>query len=228
MRIAKALALYGVCSRRKAEELIQQGRVSINQNIINTPVCFVAKEDEVKVDGKNISTKLTPVKIWKFFKPKGVITSTNDKQGRQTVFDLLPNTIGRVMTIGRLDYNTEGLLLLTNRGATAREFELPTSGYQRKYLCRSFGDIPANMAKELAQGINIKGVQYRHVKMKINKSKGQNHWSEITLLEGKNREIRKIFAHYGLQVSRLIRTSYGPYQLGNMQPKELQEVKYIS
>ncbi len=228
MRIAKALALYGVCSRRKAEELIQQRRVSINKNIINHPVYFIAKKDKIKVDGKNISTALSPVRIWKFFKPKGVITSTNDKQDRQTVFELLPSTLERVISIGRLDYNTEGLLLLTNRGETARKFELPASGYQRKYLCRSFGAITDNMVQELARGINIKGIQYRQVKIKIHQSKGKNHWSEITLLEGKNREIRKIFAHYGLQVSRLIRTRYGPYHLVNMQPRDLQEVKYIA
>ena len=228
MRIAKALSLYGVCSRRKAEELIEQGRVSINKSIINHPIYFVTRKDDIKVDGKTISTELEPVRIWKFFKPKGVITSTNDKQGRQTVFELLPNTLERVISIGRLDYNTEGLLLFTNRGEIARKFELPAYGYQRKYLCRSFGDIPDNIVKELARGINIKGIQYRQVKINIYNSKSHNNWSEITLFEGKNREIRKIFAYYGLQVSRLIRTSYGPYHLSNMQPRELQEVKHIT
>lgn len=228
MRIAKALALYGICSRRKAEELIQHRRVSINNNIINHPVHFITNEDVISLDGQNISTELPNIRIWKFFKPKGVITSTNDKQGRLTVFELLPSTLERVISIGRLDYNTEGLLLLTNRGGIARTFELPASGYERKYLCRSFGAVTGNMVKELAIGVNIKGIQYRQVKIKIHKSKSKNHWSEITLLEGKNREIRKLFAHYGLQVSRLIRISYGPYRLNNMKPRELQEVKYIA
>ena len=228
MRIAKALALFGVCSRRKAEELIQQGRVSVNYQTISTPVFFISENDQLKVDGQSICMKSPVIKIWKFFKPKKVITSTNDEQGRLTVFDLLPKNIGRVMTIGRLDYNTEGLLLLTNSGAIARKFEIPASGYQRKYLCRSFGYITANMTTELAQGVNIDGVQYRHITMKINESKNHNNWSEITLTEGKNREIRKVFTHYGLQVNRLIRISYGPYHLENMKPKELKEVKYVT
>ena len=226
MRIAKALAQYGICSRRKAEELIYQQRVSVNHSIIATPVYFVAAEDIISVDGKIIDSNIPQVKIWKFFKPKAVITSTNDTKGRKTVFDLLPRSIGRVMTVGRLDYNTEGLLLLTNNGAIARKFELPSSGYQRKYLCRAFGRIPPDMVKRLASGTSINGVHYRQVKMKVKSSVGNNNWSEITLYEGKNREIRKLFSYFGLQVNRLIRISYGPYELGEMQPRALQEIEF--
>ena len=227
MRIARALGFLGVCSRRDGESLIKQRRVLVNGNVVCSPIYFVTHSDQIVIDGKMISTKPPLVKIWKFFKPRKVITSTYDQQNRSTVFNYLPSSIGRVVTIGRLDYNTEGLLLFTNRGTIARRFELPKSGYKRKYLCQSYGKIPQTMAQELLVGLNIEGIQYRKIKIKTYKSKNLINWTEITLVEGKNREIRKIFSYYSLKVIKLIRTEYGPYKLGKMKPRELQAVSKL-
>jgi|TARA_B110000503_G_C7097002_1_gene392071 23S rRNA pseudouridine2605 synthase len=223
MRIAKALALLGIASRRQAEKMVLHGRVVINGDVVLTPVFFVYEDDSIRVDGKDIVKTPTVARIWKFFKPICVITSTVDEQNRQTIFDFLPKSMGRVMTVGRLDYKTEGLLLLTNKGYIARHLELPKHEYERRYLCRFYGKVPRSITSDLDAGICIDGIQYKKIKISIKESKGSNHWAEVVLLEGKNREIRRIFTHYGLQVSRLIRVNYGPYALGDMKSGCLEE-----
>ena len=231
MRICKALSHLGICSRREAEKLVGDNRVIVNDKKIDSPIFFVKDGDHIKISSTNhkvIITKksLQSIKLFKYYKPKNVIVSTNDEKSRTTIFQLLPSNLGRLVTVGRLDYNTEGLILLTNNGTLSREFELPSSKYLRKYLCKSYGSIPHYMISELSKGITQKGVSYRPIEMKIVKNKGQHYWSEIILQEGKNREIRKIFNHYGLQVSRLIRTSYGPYHLKDMTTGEIRKITY--
>ena len=226
MRIAKYIANSGICSRRDAEKKILDGSVRINDIIIDSPAVNVSDDDQVSVDGKIV--ELNKPRLWLYYKPVGLITTHKDPQNRPTIFDSLPNTMPRVISVGRLDFNSEGLLLLTNSGDLARLFENPANKITRIYKVKVFGHGPAiNIrSKELV----IDGVRY-HPKLikRIDNTPNEKltHWYVVELEEGKNREIRKIFDYYGYRVIKLIRTSFGQYHLGNLKPGEIKEVKII-
>lgn len=227
MRLAKVIAASGIASRRRAEEMIIDGRVSVNGSVIRDVVTFVNEDDKVFFDGKDISQWLqkdfveSETKLWLFNKPKGVITSKNDPQGRVTLFSLLPKNLRCLISVGRLDYNTEGLILLTNNGALARYFELPKNKIERIYKCRVFGiKLSERNLDEIRDGITIEGINYGA----INIEQEGDKWYTLTLREGKNREIRRIFEHYGLKVTRLIRISYGEFKLSDLNDYEIVEV----
>lgn len=222
-RIAKVIARSGLCSRREAERWIEQGRVSVNGTVLASPACTVSEQDTILVDGKPLSAA-KETRLWLFHKPKGCITSHKDPEGRTTVFDLLPRDMGHIISIGRLDYNTEGLLLLTNDGELARHLELPSTGWIRRYRLRAYGSLDAAKLDKLRQGITIEGVRYAPAAIDIESSKGENHWLVIAITEGKNREVRKLMDYAGLTVNRLIRLAYGPFQLGKLEVKALREV----
>lgn len=221
-RVAKIIARSGVCSRREAEELIIQGRVKVNGVIIDTPAIIIT-DQSIKVDDKLLATK-KPTKMWVFHKPKGFITTNKDPKGRKTIFEILPKNLPRVITIGRLDINTEGLLLLTNDGELARYIELPSSKWTRVYRVRVFGKIDMERLHKLQKGIVIDGVKYRGIKVEMEQERDFNSWLKISLEEGKNREIKKVLEFFGLKVSRLIRISFGPFHLGKMAVGEVKEV----
>lgn len=222
-RLAKRMARAGLCSRREAEVWIANGRVNVNGKKITTPAFNVSESDAVKVDGKLLQAK-EPAQLWLYHKPAGLVTSHKDPQGRRTVFDELPRQLGRVISIGRLDLNSEGLLLLTNDGGIARKLELPSTGWIRRYRVRAYGGITPSMLAEMKKGVTIDGVKYGSVEAVLDSQKGNNSWLTVSLAEGKNREIRKIFEHYGLKVSRLLRVSYGPFQLGSLPKGHVKEV----
>ena len=222
IRIAKIIAQSGHCSRREAEELIAEGRVKVNGETITSPATFIT-DHSIKIDDKLINAK-QPVKMWLFHKPEGVLTTSKDPQGRKTIYDLLPKNLPRVITVGRLDFNTEGLLLLTTSGPLARFMELPKTAWTRKYRARVFGKINHERLKKLENGITVDGVRYRGLKVEVEVEKDSNSWLKISLEEGKNREIRKVMEHLGLQVNRLIRVSFGPFSLGDLKVCEVKEV----
>lgn len=224
MRVAKAMARAGLCSRREAERWIADGRVSVNGEVLKSPARDVGPTDSVKVDGQILPTA-EPVRLWRYYKPKGLVTTHRDPEGRPTVFDALPKTLPRVVSIGRLDYNSEGLLLLTNDGELARHLELPTTGWLRRYRVRAHGRITQQQLDALKEGVEIDGVRYGSVEASLDKEQGANVWLTMGLREGKNREIRKILATLGLEVNRLIRISFGPFQLSEIQPGEVEQVK---
>jgi 23S rRNA pseudouridine2605 synthase len=217
-RIAKVLARAGVGSRRDVEEMIAHGRIALNGDIISNPATFLTNVDGISVDGKAIAAAQTQT-LYRFHKPRGVITTHKDPQGRRTVFSLLPKSLGRLVSIGRLDLNSEGLLLLTNDGALAHALEDPNAGIERIYRVRAHGRIKAGMLESLEAGITVEGVSYGPIKAEIERQTGQNSWLIIKLEEGKNREIRKVLAHLGLTVNRLIRTDFGSFKLGKL-PRE--------
>lgn len=218
-RIAKVLARAGLCSRREAERWIGEGRVKVNGKTLETPACTVTDKDTVVVDGKPLPDK-QETQLWRFHKPAGLVTTHKDPEGRETVFDKLPPEMGRVISIGRLDLNTEGLLLLTNDGELARKLELPSTGWVRRYRVRVHGHVNAKSLEELKNGVTIEGVRYASIQASIDEGDQEkrktNTWLMVALTEGKNREIRKVMEHMGLEVSRLIRVSYGPFQLAAM------------
>lgn len=220
-RIAKVIARSGYCSRRQAEELIFEGRVKVNGVTIDSPAILISDES-IKINNKLLKQK-EPVKMWIFHKPKGFICSNVDEKGRKTIFDILPDNIPRTISIGRLDINTEGLLLLTNDGDVARYIELPQNKWIRNYRARVHGKIDMERLKKLKKGIKINGVQYGAIKVELEKE-GANSWLKVSLNEGKNREIKKVFEHFGLEVNRLIRISFGPFILGNMKAGEIKEI----
>lgn len=217
-RIAKVIARSGFCSRRDAEKIILEGRVKVDGEKINSPALNVLDE-KITIDGKPISSKEAS-RLFLYHKPVGLVTSHKDEQGRATVFESLPKNLPRLISVGRLDLNSEGLLLLTNDGELARELELPSSNLKRVYRVRVFGKLP-NFAS-LQNGIEIEGVRYDKIDVKVEKQSA-NSWLQVTLWEGKNREIRRVMAHFGLEVSRLIRISYGDYKLGNLKVGEVVE-----
>jgi 23S rRNA pseudouridine2605 synthase len=221
-RIAKVIAHRGYCSRRDAEVLIKQGKVKLNGQVIIDPAINVAFDAEINIDGKDLATK-PPTRIWLFHKPKGVITTHKDPAGRKTVFSLLPSEMPRVISVGRLDFNSEGLLLLTNDGELARHLELPATGVLRVYRCRVHGLVNDALLQKLKKSVIINNIIYKFHTVKLEKSISSNHWLTVSLKEGKNREIRKVFEHFGMQVTRLIRVAYGEYQLGNLKPGEVRE-----
>ena len=218
-RIAKLLARAGVASRREVERMIAEGRVKIGEEIVSTPATVLFSLAGVTVDGKPVRAAET-TRLFGFHKPSGLITAERDPAGRPTIYNALRNALPsgtpRVMPVGRLDLNTEGLLLLTNDGELKRALELPSSGVPRTYRARTFGDITQARLEELMDGIEIEGVRYGPINANMERRTGRNQWIELTLTEGKNREVRRVLEHLGLQVSRLLRVSYGPFLLGEL------------
>ena len=225
IRIAKYIAHAGFCSRREAEVLIEEGRVKVNGKTISTPATLIT-DHSVKIDDKLINAK-QPTRLWLFHKPQGVLTTSKDPLNRKTVFDLIPKNLPRVITVGRLDFNTEGLLLLTTNGDLGRYMELPKNKWIRKYRARVFGKINHERLKRLEKGITVEGVRYNSIKAEVEVEKESNSWLKIALEEGKNREIRKVMEHLGLKVNRLIRVSFGPFNLGELPVCEVKEVTKV-
>lgn len=223
-RIAKVLAHAGIASRREAERLIEAGRVSVNGKTLATPAVKVMPGDEVAVDGQPIGAK-PATRVWRYHKPTGLLTTHHDPQGRDTVFSQLPNDLGRVISVGRLDLNSEGLLLLTNDGALARVLELPSTGWTRRYRVRAYGKANESELAKLADGTVVDGVVYGPVEVTVERRTGANVWLTVGIKEGKNREVRKVLASVGLTVNRLMRVAYGPFQLGALKTGEVGEVK---
>jgi 23S rRNA pseudouridine2605 synthase len=221
MRIAKLIASAGLCSRREAERLIEQGKVAVDGKVITSPALNIDNHNSVKVDGREIKP-IPNARLWIYYKPVGLVVSHNDPEKRPTIFQKLKNKLPRVISVGRLDLNSEGLLLLTNNGGLSRYFESPQNKFERVYKVRAFGS-----KKEINiqnKKITIDGITYHPKSINLTKKGATNDWYEVVLTEGKNREIRKIFTHFGYEVNRLIRTKFGPYSLGNMQPGEFKEV----
>lgn len=229
-RIAKVMARAGICSRRDAEKIIADGRVSVNGKVIDSPALNVAVEDKILVDRKPLPTQET-TRLFLYHKPAGLVTTHKDEQGRETVFENLPEGLPRVISVGRLDLNTEGLLLLTNDGELSRFLELPETGWSRRYRVRVHGKVDPKRLESLKNGITVDGVRYKSIEAVLEtppegeSKKGANSWITITLREGKNREIRRVMEALGLQVTRLIRTDYGPFSLGKIPRAGAVEVK---
>ena len=222
-RIAKWLARAGVASRRDAEKLVADGKVVVNGHRVEHPATFVPSGATVLVAGKPVRAA-ERTRLWRYHKPDGLVTTHRDPEGRPTVFDKLPAGLPRVVSVGRLDLGSEGLLLLTNDGALARRLELPANGWIRRYRARAWGLVePAALAR-LADGMVIDGVRYGAIEATLEVRKGENVWIAVALKEGRNREVRRVLAHLGLQVSRLIRVAYGPFQLGNLARGAVDEV----
>jgi 23S rRNA pseudouridine2605 synthase len=222
-RIAKRLARAGICSRREAERMIGEGRITLNGKVLETPAVVVTDDDKIAVDGVAVAGK-EPTRLWLYHKPRGLVTSHSDEKGRDTVFDHLPEGMPRVISVGRLDLNSEGLLLLTNDGELSRHMELPATAWERKYRVRALGHISQEKLDRLQKGIKLEGIAYGPIDARLEEAASANIWIAMTLTEGKNREIRKVLDHLGLQVNRLIRVSYGPFELGNLQPEGVKEV----
>ncbi|MGY9049343.1 MAG: pseudouridine synthase [Rhodobacterales bacterium] len=223
-RIAKVLARAGVASRREAERMIELGRVSVNGKVINRAALNVTDKDKITVDGKPLAAP-DAARLWLYHKPTGRVTTTKDEQGRLTIYDDLPEEMPRVMSVGRLDLNSEGLLLLTNDGGIKRKLELPSTGWLRKYRVRVNGRPTDERLKPLRDGLVIDRQRYLPMIASIDRQQGANAWLTIGLREGKNREIRRAMEDIGLSVNRLIRTSYGPFQLGQLKPGAVEEVR---
>ena len=212
-RLAKFMARSGVCSRRQAEEYIQQKRVTVDGEIVESPAFNVTGDEKILFDGEKLP-EIQQTRLWLYHKPTGLVTTHKDEKERPTVFDNLPAGMPRVISVGRLDLNSEGLLLLTNNGELSRKLELPSNGWLRRYKVRVHGAVDDKKLKALLKGTVIDGVEYGPVKAEIESTQGSNSWLLVTLSEGKNREIRKVMKSIGLDVARLIRLSYGPFQLG--------------
>jgi 23S rRNA pseudouridine2605 synthase len=222
-RIAKQLSRLGVCSRREGERMIEAGRIAVDGEIVTSPAIRVAPDARITVDGRPVG-KAEPARLWRYNKPSGLICTNRDPEGRETIFDRLPKDLPRVITIGRLDLTSEGLLLLTNDGALARHLEHPSTGWTRRYRARVFGKPEAAWLDRLAKGITVDGIRYGAIEARIERFQGANAWISISLKEGKNREIRKVLNHLGLEVNRLIRVSFGPFQLGSLAHEKVSEV----
>lgn len=222
-RIAKVLARAGVASRREVERMIEAGRIMLKGEVVTTPTTFISSTKDIMVDGKPIARK-EETRLWLYHKPKGLVTSHKDEAGRSTVFEALPKSLPRVISIGRLDINTEGLLLLTNDGEFARFLEHPSSGIRRKYRVRVHGKINKEALKNLAKGVTVGGINYGPIRAEVEKIQGTNAWLTLVLKEGKNREVKKVLGHLDLQVNRLIRTHFGPFALGNLNREGLREI----
>jgi len=223
MRIAKALARAGLCSRREAERWIAAGRVSVNGEVLASPARDVGPGDRILVDGEELPAP-EPPRLWRYHKPRGLVTTHRDPEGRPTVFEKLPAHLPRVISIGRLDFNTEGLLLLSNDGALARHLELPATGWLRRYRVRAHGTVAQAELDALKAGIEIDGVRYGPIEATLDKVQGSNVWLSIGLREGKNREVRTVLERLGLTVNRLIRVSFGPFQLLDLEPGAVEHV----
>jgi 23S rRNA pseudouridine2605 synthase len=223
-RIAKVVSRAGLASRRDAEEWIVQGRVTVNGRVINSPALDVTANDVITVDGKPLPPR-ERTRLFLFHKPRGLMTTHADPEGRPTVFDNLPEGLPRLISIGRLDFNTEGLLLLTNDGGLARALELPDTGWLRRYRVRAHGEVTQAQLDELKKGVEVDGVKYGSIDATLERDQGANVWLVFAIREGKNREVRNVMAHLGLEVNRLIRVSYGPFQLGELAEGQVEEVK---
>jgi len=223
-RVAKVIARAGICSRRDAERWIEAGRVTLNGNPLTSPAQNVTSDDVLIVDGITVAEAAAP-RLWRYHKPAGRITTHKDPEGRPTVFEAMPAELPRVISVGRLDFNTEGLLLLTTSGELARHLELPDTGWLRRYRVRLHGrPTDADFAR-LAAGMTIDGMRYAAIDAKLERTQASNAWISMTLREGKNREIRRVLGALGYEVSRLIRISYGPFQLGELKPGIVDEIK---
>lgn len=222
-RIAKIIARAGICSRRDAEKLIANGRVTLDGEKVTQQGTRAAEHQVVSVDGKPL-TEPEPTRLWRYYKPDGLVTTHRDPQRRPTVFMNLPKNLPRVVSVGRLDFNAEGLLLLTNDGDLARKLELPASGWVRKYRVRLFGKVTQADLDKLAQGRTIGGVKYGSVIADLERSKGIHSWASISLKEGKNREVKRLMESLGLKVARLIRVQYGPFHLGQLAEGAAEEI----
>lgn len=223
-RIAKVLARAGLCSRRDAEKWIADGRVSVNGKVLTSPALNVTARDRIAVDGQPIG-EAAPARLWRYHKARGLVTTHRDPQGRPTVFERLPANLPRTISVGRLDINTEGLLLLTNDGALARLLELPSTGWTRRYRVRAFGRITQKDLDALKSGVTVEGVRYGPIEALLEREQGDNLWISLSLREGKNREVKRVMEHLGLKVNRLIRVSYGPFSLGDLPAGSVDEVK---
>lgn len=222
-RIAKVLARAGVASRREAERMIEAGRVAVNGKTLTTPAFLVTGKDKIEVDNEEIAGKAPP-RLWRYHKPNGLLTTHNDPGGRATVFENLPDDLPRVISVGRLDMTSEGLLLLTNDGELARQLELPATAWARRYKTRAYGKTTQDKLDTLMKGVMIEGVRSGPIEAKLEKQQGTNAWISVTIREGKNREIRRALETLKLKVNRLIRISYGPFQLGDLEKGQLEEV----
>jgi 23S rRNA pseudouridine2605 synthase len=223
-RIAKLLARAGVASRREVERMIADGRIAIEGEKVATPATLLTSLKGVTVDGKAVAAAQS-TRLFRFYKPPGAITAERDPKGRPTIYDKLPKGLPRLMPVGRLDFMTEGLLLLTNDGELKRQLELPRTGVVRTYRARAFGDVTQEQLEALAEGVTIEGMHYGSINANMERRTGRNCWIEMSLTEGKNREVRRVLAHLGLQVSRLIRTAYGPLDVAGLQPGDVDEVR---
>jgi len=223
-RIAKRLARAGIASRREVERMIESGRVSVNGKLLDSPALNVLPSDRILVDNKPVAVA-EPTRLWRYYKPKGLVTSNSDEKGRETIFDKLPEDLPRVMTVGRLDLNSEGLLLLTNDGDLKRRLELPSTGWVRKYRVRLNGYPTEESLAPLRKGITIDGERFQPMSVVLDRQQGANAWLTIGLREGKNREVRRAIESLGMTVNRLIRVSYGPFQLAEMKLGEVEEIR---
>ena len=222
-RIAKLLARAGIASRREIERMIAEGRIALNGEKLTTPATLLENLSGVTVDGKPVRPAAA-TRLFRFYKPQQCLTAERDPKGRPTIYDKLPPGLPRLMPVGRLDYMTEGLLLLTNDGELKRKLELPRSAVRRTYRARAFGHITQEQLEGLAEGITIDGVHYGSIDANLERRTGRNCWIEMSLTEGKNREVRRVLEHFGLQVSRLMRTAYGPLHLDDLNPGQVAEV----
>ena len=222
-RVAKRIAHAGVASRREAERFIAAGRVAVNGEVLTSPAVRVTTDDVVTIDGQCIPER-PPLRLWRMNKPPGLVVSRKDERGRRTIFDLFANAPLHLMSVGRLDMASEGLLLVTNDGDLARWMELPTTGWARRYRVRVYGVVEPEILKELERGVSVNGVRYGPMTARLDNRTGANAWLTVILCEGRNREIRRVLGSLGLAVSRLIRTSYGPFQLGKLARGAIEEV----
>ena len=223
-RIAKLLARAGIASRREIERMIADGRIALNGVVLDTPATILTSLDGVTVDGQPVA-KAEPARLFRYHKPSGLLTAERDFSGRKTIYDRLPKGLPRVMPVGRLDLTTEGLLLLTTDGELKRELELPSTGVERSYRARAYGQVSQAQLEDLMLGIEIEGVRYGSINANLERRTGANLWIEMTLTEGKNREVRRVLEHLGLKVSRLIRTRYGPFRLGDLPLGDVDEIR---
>ena len=223
-RIAKVIARAGLCSRRDAEIWIAAGRVAVNGKVLTGPAVTVGPDDRITVDGTELPSR-ERTRLWAYHKQKGLVTTTRDPEGRQTVFDRLPEDLPRVVAVGRLDINTEGLLLLTNDGGLARVLELPATGWLRRYRVRAHGTVTEAALEALKNGVTVDGVRYGPIEAHLDRVQGANVWLTLGLREGKNREVKNVLNHLGLTVGRLIRISFGPFQLGDLKPGAVEEIR---
>ena len=222
-RIAKVLARAGLCSRRDAERWIVEGRVTVDGTLLTSPAVTVTADSQIRVDGKPLAEP-ERARLWRYHKPTGLVTTHRDEKGRPTVFGALPSGLPRLISIGRLDLNAEGLLLLTNDGTLARRLELPATGWVRRYKVRVHGFVDAARLASLARGITVDGVAYGPIRAQLERQQGSNAWITLSLQEGKNREVRRVLEHLGYPVTRLIRLAYGPFQLGHLARGMIEEV----
>jgi 23S rRNA pseudouridine2605 synthase len=223
-RIAKLLARAGIASRREIERMIAEGRIAINGKTLDTPATVLLSLKGVTVDGKAVQAA-EATRLFLFHKPSGVLTAANDPKGRKTIYDVLPKDLPRLMPVGRLDLSTEGLLLMTTDGEFKRKLELPSTGVERVYRARAYGSVTQAQLEALMMGVEIEGMRYGSINANIERRTGANVWIEMMLTEGKNREVRRVLEYLGLKVSRLIRTAYGPFVIGDLPPGQIGEVK---